>query len=136
MPTARPFRVALLLGALHFLAVIGTATAGVMFFTAPSPRASLLLLGGIAASVVTWLLAYVKRRGVFCPLCKGTPLVNSGARPHSRAWRLPPLNHGTSAMVSMLATQRFRCMYCGELFDLLKTSSRLHYKDEPESSPR
>ena len=115
----------MVLGALHFLCLIFTLTAAAVFFTDHSELASRFLLAGMAASVASWLLAFIKRRGVYCPLCKGTPLVNSGARPHAKAWRIPPLNQGTSAMLSLLASQRFRCMYCGETFDLMKPSNRL-----------
>ena len=66
------------------------------------------------------------RRSARCPLCKGTPYLNTGALTHRNATRLFPLNHGTSALLSSLITQRFRCMYCGTRFDLLKRrSSRL-----------
>ena len=121
-------------GAAHFLCVIVTLTAAVVFFTDQSRLASQLLLGGMAASVATWLLSFIKRRGVYCPLCKGTPLVNSGARPHVKARRIPPFNHGTTAMFSLLACQRFRCMYCGENFDLMKPSNRILYGDDTEPS--
>jgi transposase-like protein len=58
-----------------------------------------------------------------CPLCKGTPLVETGARLHERANGCP-LTHGTSTILSILFLQRFRCMYCGTDYDLLKESKR------------
>lgn len=135
VPSARPYRVAALLAAVHMLCMVAALTAAVVLVIEPSELAMRIMLGGMAAGVATWILAYAKRRAVHCPLCKGTPLVSSGARPHLKAWRIPPLNHGTSATLSLLATQRFRCMYCGELFDLLKPSNRLQYRDEPQSQP-
>jgi len=125
VPTARPFRVAVFFAALHFLGLIATATALAGFFLRPSLLASCFLLGGLVFCAVSWLIAYFKRRAVHCPLCKGTPLINSGALPHIRAHRIRPFNHGTSAVLSILATQKFRCMYCGSDYDLLKPRTRL-----------
>lgn len=131
VPSARPFRVAVCFAALHYLGLIATATVLAGFFMQPSLTASRLLVAGLAFCAVSWLIAYFKRRAVHCPLCKGTPLVNSGALPHSRAWRLRPFNHGVSAVFSILATQKFRCMYCGSDYDLLKPRTRLlHGVDE------
>jgi hypothetical protein len=62
----------------------------------------------------------LKRRSILCPLCKGTPLVSSRAHVHSKAFRIFPLNHATTAMLTILFTQTFRCMYCGSRFDVLK----------------
>jgi hypothetical protein len=78
------------------------------------------VVGGILFSALTWLIAFFKRRGAFCPLCKGTPLINSGARAHIQARRIPPFNYGVSAILSIIANQKFSCMYCGSYFDLLK----------------
>jgi hypothetical protein len=126
LPFKRPFYVAVFFSALHFLGLIMTVTALVLFVAEPSQSARNLILGGIGLSVVTWMIAFFKRRAAHCPLCKGTPLLNSGARPHSRAKRLFPFSHGVSATLSIIATQTFRCMYCGSDFDLLKTPSHLH----------
>lgn len=124
LPSAQPFRVAVSFAALHFLGLVATATALAGFILRPSHLASRLLVAGIVFSALSWLIAYFKRRAVHCPLCKGTPLVNSGARPHARAYRIRPFNHGVSAVLSILATQKFRCMYCGSDYDLLKPRYR------------
>jgi len=123
VPHGRPFKVAVLFAALHYLGLIATATAMVSVLMDPHPMAPRVLVGALVFSGVTWLIAYIKRRGVHCPLCKGTPLINSGAMPHVRARRIPPFNHGVSAILSILATHRFRCMYCGSDYDLLKPRS-------------
>jgi uncharacterized membrane protein (UPF0136 family) len=134
VPSARPFRVAVFLTSLHFLGLIATVTALVGFFLQPSMLASRLLVAGIIFSALSWLIAYFKRRGVHCPLCKGTPLINSGALPHARARRIGPFNHGVSAVLSIMATQKFRCMYCGSDYDLLKPRTRLlHGVDDKEA---
>lgn len=134
VPSARPFRMAVFFAALHFLGLIAAATALVSVLLHPSLLASRILVAGLGFSGLTWLISYFKRRGVHCPLCKGTPLVNSGALPHIRASRIPPFNHGISAVLSILATQKFRCMYCGSDYDLLKPRTRLLYGRNDEES--
>jgi hypothetical protein len=119
LPSARPFRVAVFFTSLHYLAVVATLSALGMVLTHPSQLASGFFVGGLVASAITWL-------------CRGTPLLNTGAHTHARAWRFFPLNHGTTAVVSIMCCQRFRCMYCGSDYDLLKPSSRLHGHEEAD----
>lgn len=123
LPTRRHFNLAAFFFALHVLGLISMLTAMVVVFLDPSQLGARLFIGGLSFSVVTWGIALFKRRSAICPLCKGTPLMNSGARPHAKAVRLFPLNHGVTATLSVIAMQRFRCMYCGSDFDLLKTPS-------------
>lgn len=123
LPSGRSFTVAVFFTTLHFLCLITTSTALVLFLIEPDLLAMKIIVGGLVFSGATWLIAFFKRRTAHCPLCKGTPLVNSGALAHSKATRLYPLNHGVSATLSIIATQTFRCMYCGSDFDLLKTPS-------------
>ncbi len=132
LPSSRPFTVAVVWSALHYLGAITMITAFALFFKDQSPLAVKVIVGSLAFSVATWLVAFFKRREAHCPLCKGTPLINSGARAHSRAVRFYPFNHGVSATFSIIATQTFRCMYCGSDFDLLKTPSHLRDKHEAE----
>jgi hypothetical protein len=120
LPYRRPYVAAVGLSALHYLGLLALVTSAAMFLSHPTPLASRVMVGAVVFTGITWLVAFLKRRSVFCPLCKGTPLLDSGARTHSKAKRLPPFNHGTSATLSILATQQFRCMYCGCQFDLLK----------------
>lgn len=129
LPSSRPYNVAAFFWSLHFLGLITVMTALVLFFTEPGQHSKLMatkvILCGITFSIIMWVIAFFKRRSAYCPLCKGTPMFNSGARPHSKSWRLFPLNHGVTATLSIIATQRFCCMYCGSHFDLLKTPSHL-----------
>lgn len=134
LPTARPFRVAVFFASLHFLGMVATVTALAGFLAQPSELASHLLVAGIVFSALSWLISYIKRRAVHCPLCKGTPLINTGALPHVRARRIGPFNHGVTAVLSIMATQKFRCMYCGSDYDLLKPRNRLlHGMDDGET---
>ena len=123
VPYSKPFWAALFFFVLHVLVLVATVAVFVLAITNPNPMIPKLVVAGLSLSALTWMIAYFKRRSVRCPLCKGTPLINSGASPHPRAWRMSLLNHGVSAICSILLTQRFRCMYCGSDFDLLKSKS-------------
>lgn len=128
LPSSQPFTVAVVFSAFHYLGVITMITAFVLFFREQSQLAVKVIVGSLIFSVATWLVAFFKRREAHCPLCKGTPLINSGALAHSKATRFYPFNHGVSATFSIIATQTFRCMYCGSDFDLLKTPSHMRDK--------
>jgi len=123
MGRTRPFTVAVIFSALHYLGLLTTLTAVGLLFEDRSQILVNLILSGLVFSLLMWVIALLKRRVAHCPLCKGTPLINSGALPHSRALRIGPFNHGVTATFSIIATQRFCCMYCGSDFDLLKTPS-------------
>ena len=130
LPSSRTFTVAAIFSAFFYVGVITTVTSLVLFFISPSQIAVKIIMASMMFSLLAWLLAFFRRRSAHCPLCKGTPLVNTGALAHSRATRLFPFNHGTTATMSIIATQTFRCMYCGSDFDLLKTPSHLRGKDD------
>lgn len=123
---------AVFFSAMFYLGLVAALTCLVLFFIQPNPTASAILVLAILFSGVCWLLGYFKRTTAFCPLCKGTPLIKSGALVHANATRIPPLNHGASATLSIIATQKFRCMYCGTQYDLLKRPTRLRLKDQSE----
>ncbi len=125
VPHRQPFIRAVFLSAMHYLGILAAATTLAVYMAEPSPLASKLLIACLGFTALTWLLAFLKRRATHCPLCKGTPLINSGALPHKKAFRIFPFNHGVSATFSIIATQKFRCMYCGTGFDILKEPSHL-----------
>ena len=130
LPSSIPFDIAVFFSKLHFLGLVMVATAIWLFLQEQNPLTVGLMLSGVVFSVITWIIAFFKRRSAQCPLCKGTPLINSGARAHSKARRIFPFNHGVSATLSIIATQRFCCMYCGSDFDLLKIPSHLRDREE------
>jgi hypothetical protein len=134
LPSSRPFNIAAFFSALYFLALIATFTAMVLFFKEPNPLSLKFMLGGLGMSIVSWTVAFFRRRAALCPLCKGTPLINSGALPHSKAVRVFPLNHGMTATLSIMTSQRFCCMYCGSSFDLLKPSAHLRGTKRTDSA--
>lgn len=112
------------------MGILAAATTLIVFFINPTHMATRVLIGCLGFIAFTWLLALFKRRSTHCPLCKGTPLINTGALAHQKATKIFPFNHGVSATLSIIATQKFRCMYCGTAFDLLKTPSHQRTKDE------
>ena len=60
--------------------------------------------------------------------------MNTGALAHQKAVRIFPLSHGTTATLFIIAIQKFRCMYCGTQFDILKTPSHLQSYDDSRYS--
>ncbi len=120
----RPYHVAVFFTLIHYLCVIAFLTCTVILILRPGEESVQIFVGSLAACLITWLVAFIKRRSVRCPLCKGTPLLDGGASKHAKAFRLPPLNHGNTAVLGILFLQRFRCMYCGTPYDLLKKSSQ------------
>jgi len=108
----------------HYMGLIATVAALIFYIIDPVKVPYLFFVFAAVFSIITWLLACAKRRSALCPLCKGTPLINSGAHPHVRARQLSILNHGISAALSIMFTHKFRCMYCGTDFDLLKSRKR------------
>ena len=131
LPHRRPFISALFFASLHYLSLVAVAAGLVLFLVRGDTFAAFFLAGAVGASGLTWLIAFLKRRAARCPLCKGTPLLDTGALTHRKAVRLLPLNYGTTAILSGLFTQRFRCMYCASRYDLLKLNARERYQDQP-----
>lgn len=126
VPTSRPYYVAAILFSCFVLCLVGAVTS-IWFAVADSNQEALhLFLMFMSLSLIFWLMSYIKRKHTICTLCKGTPLLNSGSLVHVRAKRLPPLNHGTTALASIIFSQKYRCMFCGEDYDLLKKKHR-HY---------
>lgn len=123
VPYKRAFIIALFLAALHYLSLVALTAAIVLFVLREDGLAARMVAGAIGCAGFSWVLCFLKRRTARCPLCKGTPFLDTGALTHRKATRLFPLNHGTSAVLSSLFTQRFRCMYCGTRYDLLKRHS-------------
>lgn len=136
LPSRRSYDVAVLFSALHYFGIILTVTALVRFFIEPSMLATKFITGGLGFTAATWFIAFFKRRATHCPLCKGTPLIASGALAHSKAIKIPPFNAGVTATLSIIATQKFRCMYCGSDYDLLKKPSYMLTADQTENHYR
>jgi len=130
-----PFVFAVIWTSIHYLCLLGTITAFVAFFLNPTKLATEVILACVILAGLSWWIAFFRRRAAHCPLCKGTPLVNSGALTHQKALRIGPLNHGVTAILSVIAKQGFRCMYCGSDFDMLKTPARLRHLEREAAPP-
>jgi uncharacterized membrane protein (DUF485 family) len=120
LPHKRAFISASVLALIQYLALVAAIT---LCFILTRVEGRYVTAGFIAAIVVvalSWFIGYFHRRSAKCPLCKGTPLLDSAAAKHTKALRVPPLNYGTTAQISLLMSHRFRCMYCGTGFDLLR----------------
>jgi len=120
LPHRRPFVAAALLALLHCLLGVALVALAWVFLVRGDPAAGPWLLATAIALALAWLVALPVRRAARCPLCRGTPLLDTRAAPHPKASRVAPLNHGTTALLSLAFRHRFRCMFCGTPFDLLK----------------
>ena len=120
----RPFHRAIFFTLVHYLSGIAFVTCGVILFLHSTPMTvAKPLVASAVTFAVTWLISFLRRRSARCPLCKGSPLLDSGAAKHAKAYRLRPFNHGTTAVLGILFLNRFRCMYCGTPYDLQKLSA-------------
>jgi len=135
VPNTGLFYSAVVFSALHYLGIVAGITTLIVFYYSPTKLATDVFIACVIYSVITWIVSYYKRKAAYCPLCKGTPLINSGAHAHIKAIRLFPLNHGVTAIFSIIATHRFRCMYCGTGFDMLRPSSTRMDQNDSEIPP-
>ncbi|MBK1882988.1 hypothetical protein JIN85_11215 [Luteolibacter pohnpeiensis] len=112
---------AMLWVSIHYAGIIASITCLIIYLIEPGMLVAKTLAVCLGFTAVTWAIAFFKRRAAFCPLCRGTPLINTGALVHDRAVRIWPFNQGVTAGLSILANQKFCCMYCGTSYDLLKS---------------
>ncbi|MGJ8697247.1 MAG: hypothetical protein ACSHYF_13095 [Verrucomicrobiaceae bacterium] len=106
--------------AILYLLLVALLTSAAVYAVVQTKASAYLLVAIMAATLLTWCASLFKRREARCPLCKGTPLLNTGAHLHEKAYKLPLLNHGNTNAVRTIFTQRLRCMYCGTPYDFLK----------------
>lgn len=57
-----------------------------------------------------------------CALCHGNPMLGKNCRKHTLANKIPFLTYRASAVLHLLFTGRFRCMFCSTPFRLGKKS--------------
>jgi hypothetical protein len=81
-----------------------------------------LALAGLGVFVLARIAVFVLASALSCPLCHGTVMHEKRCRKHEDAFRLGPLSYRASAVLSLLFTGSFRCMYCGTLWRLRRTS--------------
>ena len=120
LPFPQHFMASLRLSAVTFLFFICTLTSGACLYFVPTPENSYILIALLLATIVSWIIGFFARKRATCPLCKGTPFLDSKARVHQKAIRFFPLNYGTTNLIRATFTRRFRCHFCGSPFDILK----------------
>ena len=125
LPHKWPYIEAAFLALVSYLAMLAIITLGIIMIGTKSEKVTHGFIAAVAVLVISWLLGYFRRMAIKCPLCKGTPLLDSSASRHTKAFRVPPFNYGTTAQFSVLLSHRFRCMYCGTGFDLTRKSSNV-----------
>jgi hypothetical protein len=81
-----------------------------------------LALCGLAWVALTRGIVFIFGDGLNCPLCHGAVMREQPCHKHAHAFRIWPLSHRTSAVISLLTTLSFRCMYCGTAYRLGKRS--------------
>jgi hypothetical protein len=81
-------------------------------------EAGVLALAGLGLFALAKAFAFPLSRGLNCSLCHGGLMQSRRCQKHARAFRLPLLTHRASAVISLLTTGRFRCMYCGTPYRL------------------
>ena len=127
VPYKKTFVMAVLATLVFYLLLLSLLTAIVAFLLTSEElqrRTAHLIAGLLGMSAFTWVIAYLYRRKANCPLCKCTPLLDNLALKHQKAKKTWPFNYGNSAVLSVLFTQRLRCMYCGTPFDILKVKNK------------
>lgn len=105
-----------------YLLLVAILTAGIGLALNDRQENAFLLLGLIFATIPVWVFGFLARKRASCPLCKGTPLLDSQASKHIKAFRILPLNYGTTNILRALITRRIRCHFCGTPFDMLKNN--------------
>jgi hypothetical protein len=126
VPFKKPFILAVFASLLFYLGLIAFVASVFAFSVSPKDLKKgaadiLVVVPPVCAGL--WLIAYILRRRALCPLCRSTPLLDTLSSKHEKAYKCKPLNYGTTAILSIVFTQRMRCMHCGTPFDLLKLKS-------------
>ena len=76
--------------------------------------AALSLVAFAASFIVGLLLSAITK----CALCHGSPLLDKRCRKHVLANKLPLLTYRASAILHVIFTGKFRCMFCSTPFRL------------------
>lgn len=126
LPFKRAYVAAIIVTFIHYMAVVATATLTFILFRTKDGNVANWLVIALAGIGVTWGIGWIFRRSAKCPLCKGTPLLDTGAAKHRKAVRIKPLTFGATALLHLTFSHRFRCMYCGTPFDLMREPGSRH----------
>jgi hypothetical protein len=114
---------AYLVAALLFLAMVALVsfvTFGVLMALTRDRNMGLVALASCAAFVLLRLIAAWHTRKLTCGLCHGTLLHEKRCLKHERAEKWPLLGHRSTAVLRIIFTLGFTCMYCGTPYRLRK----------------
>lgn len=122
LPHKHHFHISLYWAVALYTIVASTLAAAIGFTRSDNQNNAYLLIGLVFVGILVWALGYLTRKKATCPLCKGTPFLDSQASKHVKAVRILPFNYGTTNMLKAIVARRFRCHFCGTPFDMLKTN--------------
>lgn len=107
---------------LGFLAFV----AGVTGMAATQARTwGVLALAGLGTFAFSRVVVFLLADSLNCPLCHGAVMKERRCRKHDDAFRIWPLSYRASAVISLLITFGFRCMYCGTSYRLGRRRSQV-----------
>ena len=109
-----------LLLVLAFAAMVGFLVAGLKMWLTNDPEWGVYALVCIGVFVIARLSAAWNTHRLACPLCHGMVLHEKRCRKHRDARKIPLIGYRATAVLSLLFTGNFSCMYCGTLFRLKK----------------
>ena len=112
----------MIFSSLFYLNILAFLTAIAGYYLNSSQLNSFILIGLVFTAIPIWAISYLARKKATCCLCKGTPLLDSRASKHVKAFRIFPFNYGTTNTLRAIFTRRIRCHFCGTPFDMLKTN--------------
>ena len=110
------------------LAALGLTAIGVSIYHAKSltdwsgqdPTWGLVFLSALAGYILFSVWRFYHGKRTVCSLCRGPVFHVQRSAKNRDATKWPGLGYRTSAVLSMLFTGRYRCMYCGTPFRLKK----------------
>ncbi len=102
------------------MAMLGFILSGLKMWLTGTREWGVYALVCIGTFVFARLTAAWHTHRLTCPLCHGTVLHEKRCHKHRDAQKLPLIGYRATAVLSLLCTARFSCMYCGTLFRLKK----------------
>ncbi|MDB6137515.1 MAG: hypothetical protein JWO94_587 [Verrucomicrobiaceae bacterium] len=111
---------AALLLVLAFVAMLGFILCGLKMWLTGGREWGEYALACMGTFVLARLTAAWHTHRLSCPLCHGMVLHEKRCRKHRDARKLPLIGYRATAVLSLLCTGLFSCMYCGTLFRLRK----------------
>ena len=72
----------------------------------------------LVAFTVSFIIGLILSAITKCALCHGSPLLGKRCRKHVLANKLPLLTYRASAILHLICTGKFRCMFCSTPFRL------------------